>query len=96
MTDTRIPYGARCTWWDSIDKVGVRGGLPVCPHCHNVLFGLPTIEAWYAGVDRYDVDHPGYRKLIDWSRGKCFAHHWQLIEAYNKEHPDAPYKGKRQ
>lgn len=28
MDDQRIPYGARCTWWDSIDKVG---SLPTPP-----------------------------------------------------------------
>lgn len=81
--DTRIPYGARCTWWDSIDKVGVRQGLPVCPQCGNVLFEVESEEVWFAGVDRYEAQgNSGYRAMVEWSRGKCFPNHRALQAAY--------------
>lgn len=85
--DTRIPYGARCTWWDSIDKVGKRatptGSIPCCPHCRNVLFEVESEEVWFAGADRYEADgHPGYRAMLEWSRGKCFPNLAALEAAY--------------
>jgi hypothetical protein len=77
--DTRIVYGANCVWWDSIDKVAVkqvpggRGpGLPCCPHCGSVLFETDEPD-WFKGMDKYEADgHPGYRAMMEWSRGKCF------------------------
>lgn len=72
--DERIAYGARCSWWDSIDKVGVRDGLPCCPHCKGMLFEVPTEAAWFSGVDAYakQPGNSGYRTFIEWGRGKCF------------------------
>lgn len=87
--DTRIPYGASCTWWDSIDKVGTKesaGGhkLPCCPHCRGMLFEMSTPEEWFEGVDRYDASgHPGYRAMIEWARGKCFPGLTALKAAYD-------------
>jgi hypothetical protein len=78
MTDTRIAYGARCFWWDSIHEVGhleTRNGatLPCCPHCSSVLFEVPDEETWFDAADRHEASgHPGYRAMIEWSRGKCF------------------------
>lgn len=71
--DPRIVYGARCTWWDSIDKVGRTGsGLPGCPHCGSPLFETPDEATWWAGVGAYERDgHPGYRELVEWGRGRC-------------------------
>ena len=85
--DTRIPYGARCTWWDSIDKVGSRltpsGSIPCCPHCRNVLFEVESEEVWFAGADRYEAaGHPGYRAMLEWGRGKCFPDLEALKDAY--------------
>ena len=74
----RIVYGARCTWWDSISFVGhtpTRGGhsLPCCPYCGSVLFEVPSLAEFLSGADRYETDgHPGYRKQLEWMRGKCF------------------------
>lgn len=90
MTETGlIAYGAGCTWWDSKDKVGLIpgehgrafGGLPCCPHCRSVLFETEE-EKWFAGVDRYDAQEPGYRAMIDWSRGQCFPNYNALKTAY--------------
>lgn len=69
-----IVYGARCTWWDDISKVGklVGTGLPCCPHCKSVLFQLED-EKWFEGMKKYEAEgHPGYVAMIEWSRGKCF------------------------
>lgn len=84
MKDTRIPYGARCTWWDGIDKIGRRDGrLPCCPHCRNMLFEVPDEKTWFEGVDRYEASgNPGYRAMIEWSRGKCFPNLDALKAAY--------------
>lgn len=78
----RIVYGARCTWWDSITKAGQLpdSGLPCCPHCRGVLFEVPNDVAWWASVAEHDQDNPGYRQLIEWSRGKCFTD-WRLCTA---------------
>lgn len=89
MPDTRIPYGAQCTWWDSIDKVGLRpsgsGNIPCCPECGKMLFEVGSEEEWFEGVDRYTADgHPLYRDMVEWGRGKCFPNHEALKEAYSK------------
>ena len=71
MTD--IVYGARCVWWDSIDKVDtLPSGLPCCPFCRGVLFQIDEAE-WDADAKEYeDAGHEGYVKFIEWLRGKCF------------------------
>lgn len=74
-TDTRIVYGATCRWWDSIDKASSTdgSGLPCCPICGGVLFEVPTAEAWWRDVDDFEADgHPGYRELLEFTRGKCY------------------------
>jgi len=89
--DTRIVYGVGCTWWDSIYKVGhtppMNGHrLPCCPHCGSVLMELPDEAAWWKGVDRYEADkEPGYRKLVEWQRGKCFPNMGVARVAYAAE-----------
>lgn len=74
--DTRLCYGATCTWFGSIHEVAKRGVLPCCPHCSGVLFQLPTEEEWWNGVDQYERNkpHPGYRAMFEWQRAqkKCF------------------------
>lgn len=90
MTDTRIAYGARCSWWDSIEKVGRTGGtisLPCCPTCRGVLFEMLDEEIWWRGVDRYTAEtDPQYRTFIEWVRGKCFAGGYsEARRAFNKE-----------
>lgn len=94
MSDSRYVYGAHCTWNESIYKVGhLPGGLPCCPHCGSVLFEMDSEKEWWKGVDRYEADgHPGYRKLAEWSKGKCFKNFDEMNEAYNdflKENKDA-------
>jgi hypothetical protein len=85
-TDDRIVYGARCQWWDSIDKVATMpgGGLPICPHCGSVLYET-TPAKWWREVDAYEADgNPGYRQMIEWARGKCFPTFGALTAAYTR------------
>lgn len=89
--DTRVVYGVRCMWWDSIDKIGrldVSGGvsLPCCPHCQSVLYETPSLESWWSAVDKHERHgHEGYRALIEWSRGRCFRTVQQAVETYTTE-----------
>ena len=73
MSDQRIVYGARCSWWDSIDKVATTaGGLPCCPFCGGVLFEVVDEATWWGDVDRHEAGgRPGYRGFVEWLRGKC-------------------------
>lgn len=92
--DPRIVVGARCTWWDSIDKIGrlhtgrVSNGreitLPCCPHCKSVLYEYPNESVWFLGVDAFDRTNPGYRKMIEWGRGNCFPSFQDAQKAYNE------------
>ena len=63
--------------------------LPCCPFCGSMLFEVPDEQTWFAGVDRYEADgHPGYRKQIEWMRGKCFKDMAAAKAAYvAKEQP---------
>jgi hypothetical protein len=74
MADPRIVYGAGCSWWDSIDKVAkTASGLPCCPHCGGVLFEVANEARWWRDVQMFESEHePGYRKFIEWLRGRCF------------------------
>ncbi len=78
MAEQLVVYGARCVWWDTIDKAKSTPrpdgpGLPCCPHCGGVLF-QQSEPGWWAGVARYESEgHPGYRKFVEWWRGKCFT-----------------------
>jgi len=84
MPDTRIVYGARCAWWDSIDKVGTTPtGLPACPHCGGVLFEVGTEAEWWLGVERHEAaGNDGYRAFVVWLRGKCFPTLEVAADAY--------------
>ena len=88
-----IVYGARCVWWDSIDKAAILNtpsghGLPRCPHCKGVLMQQSESD-WWREVDLYERDgHPGYRKMVEWWRGKCFPNMAAMRLAYVKERRD--------
>lgn len=82
-TDTRVVHGARCTWWDGIEKVASRDGIPCCPHCKNVLFEFPTPEAWWSRVADFEGQgHAGYRTFVEWLKGKCFPGMKEALAAY--------------
>lgn len=79
MADTRIAYGARCTWWDGIANVGLtepgRSGhrIPCCPQCGSMLFEMESEEPWWDGVRKHESNgNAGYRLMMEWARGKCF------------------------
>lgn len=86
MTDTRIVYGAACVWWDSIQNAAVNPlGIPCCPHCHSVLYEIDNIEKWWEGVGDFELKgHVGYRKLVEWQRGKCFKSMAEAKIAYDR------------
>lgn len=87
MTDqNQIVYGFGCSWWDSIDKAGVKEpeGLPCCPHCGSVLLQVDE-ETWNRGVDKETTQNdPRYREFIKWSRGKCFPSIRHARQAFDK------------
>jgi len=78
--DTRIVYGAKCLWWDSIDKVGKlpfndpdAPGIPCCPVCKGPLFEASDEEQWFKdaaefGKQNNDIHYVNYLKFM---RGKC-------------------------
>jgi hypothetical protein len=80
----RVVYGARCMWWDTIDKASSKpSGLPCCPHCGGVLMEMPDIEGWYIQAKKYEDDgHPGYVERLRWSQGKCFPNTDALQQAF--------------
>lgn len=87
--DTRVVFGARCSWWGDIGDVGKtprnsRGfSLPCCPHCKGMLFETDNPEIWWKGVDKFEADnHPGYRAFITWSKGQCFPNGKAALAAY--------------
>lgn len=88
--DTRLVYGVNCSWWGLIAETSrTSGGIPCCPHCCSVLFEVATETEWWANVDAHEAaGHPGYRAMIEWSRGKHFASHFSMERAYaNRNEP---------
>lgn len=40
---------------------------------------------WRVGIDRYNAaGHPGYRRMMEWSRGKCFSNFAAARAAFHK------------
>lgn len=63
---------------------GQTAGLPCCPHCGGMLFEVGSIDAWWAGVDAYEArGNPGYRRMIEFSRGRHFRSQAQAQAAYD-------------
>lgn len=72
--DSRLCYGATCTWFGPIHETK-NMGIPGCPLCGGVLFEMDSEQQWWDGVDKYESDgHPGYRSMWEWQRDakKCF------------------------
>lgn len=85
-----VVSGARCTWWDTIDKTANSGpgrsGIPLCPHCRGVLYQFKDEAAFLAGVPAYEAQgHPGYGEMIVWAKGKCFRDLNAMKAAYLAE-----------
>lgn len=85
----RIVYGAFCSWWDSIDKVGKTSprspdvSIPCCPHCGSPLYEMPNDTAWFNAIDAFEKQgNSGYRAMVEWGRGKCFRNYSELQKAY--------------
>lgn len=72
--DTRIAYGANCSWWGPIADVGTKpSGLPCCPVCGGMLFEVASSDEWWSGARRYEADgHPDYVAFLEWLQGRHF------------------------
>ena len=87
-----IVSGARCTWWDTIDKAGKMPGpvgthtMPCCPNCKSPLFQNEPAE-WWRAVDQYEASghFPGYRAFVEWMQGRCFPNLDAAKAAYTAE-----------
>lgn len=87
--DTRIVYGARCTWWDSISAAGTRAsGLPCCPHCGSSLFEVASEREWQAYVAKEEARRPGYSDFVEWLRGRCFPDFTAAEKAFAEQPPE--------
>lgn len=74
--DTRVVYGATCTYWGGIYSIHMAPGIgiPVCPHCFRPLFEMENEEAFMEGARKHEEGgHPGYVAFITWLKGKpCY------------------------
>lgn len=73
--ELRVVYGARCMWWDTIDKASATdSGLPITPCCGSPMFEVDNEAVWFAQVDDYErtSSTEGYRRFIEWLRGKHY------------------------
>lgn len=82
--DTRVAYGAMCTWWGTIYETARHpAGLPCCPKCHGMLFEMPNEPEFLEMASRYEADgHPGYLDMIRWTKGRCFPTMAEMEAAY--------------
>lgn len=71
--NTRVVYGVRCLWWDSIDKASSKTPIPTCPHCGSPLFETESEADFLKGSAEYDKKHSGYLEFLKWLKGKCFV-----------------------
>lgn len=74
--DTRIVYGAVCSYWGSIYSIAVHPGtgLPVCPHCHRPLCEMDNEQEWMDNAKKHeDGGNPGYLSFILWLKERrCY------------------------
>ena len=89
-----LPYGARCSWWDTMDKVGKLpgtasplGSIPCCPICSNVLFQHNEgLESWMQKA-REHAERTGdkdYVEFLEWARGRCFPNFQFARQAFDR------------
>lgn len=91
MTDTRIAFGAFCTWWGPIQEVakGEEMGrkIPGCPHCGGLLYEDPDRAAWDRRLAAVPADqYPDYAAVMEWQHetGRhCEKSYSSLREAYD-------------
>lgn len=100
MKDTRIAFGAGCTWWGPIDEVAKGGdtgmGIPSCPFCRGVLYEDPDIRAWQTRLTRTEqMGYPNYSEVMIWQHDvakRCYKSWIALRQAYDSD-KTAPKKG---
>lgn len=86
----RIVYSVRCSWWDSIAKVGTRdgtpGGLPCCPFCGSPLFEMADEDEWWTAIAEAAVERGSdYPAFIAWGRGRCYPTLDRAYTAFREE-----------
>ena len=83
--DLRVAVGTRCTWWDSISRVGhLESGIPCCPVCGGVLYEYPSEQAWLEAVAllQHHRGRKDHRAMVIWGRGHCYPSQDLLRRAY--------------
>ena len=73
--------GQRCTWWDTPENAA-KSIVPACPYCGGPV-ATWEVSDWWDRVNDTEKNLPGYRKLIEWGRGKCFEDFEHLQAAFN-------------
>lgn len=80
--DNVIVYGVACTWWDDISQVATtKTGIPCCPVCGSMLLETSP-DDWKAGAEDMETKQPGYIKILNWGRGKCFKNYQTLLKEW--------------
>lgn len=99
QTDTRIVYGAGCTYWGSIYSVKRGpGGLPACPHCGGLLYQMQTEQAWLDATDTHaqEANDPEFSAFIRWTKGRrCLSLHPDLDGATAYDRLRAQFNAQR-
>lgn len=90
--DDRIVYGIRCTWWDSIDKIGFKPAAkrdedqtpkPCCARCGGPIAVLPLYN-WQQAMIKAENLHAGYAEFLSWCRSRCYRSYEEAAEYYTK------------
>lgn len=91
LKDRRYVYGARCTWhgpFSATDRSQHPSmkGIPVCPHCHGVLFEYPNKATWDNAAAEFEKKHPGFVEFIEWlgTVGQCWPNMVAGADAYTE------------
>jgi hypothetical protein len=84
-----IVYGARCCWWNTIDRAGRLGGqphgLPCCPYCESPLFEIAEELWWEQAQEVEDNGRDNYVDFVKWLQGKCLISGARLYNMWKED-----------
>lgn len=84
--DTRIVYGAACTWWGDIQQGSTFACLPCCPHCGGPLLEMQNESEFLNSARKHQREgHDGYVQFVRWMKGKCYRTIELAQDAYRLE-----------